>query len=143
MGTVKIIFSRRRQLGSLAIRTVLWSAWSHCGLIDGDQVIEALMFEGVTDRRSVEQFKADASKWEIVEIPCADPAAVLAAARGRIGTGYDWLGIIGLLMRLRLARDTWDFCSELVAWAFAAAGQPLFRVDAWRITPRDLYIRSY
>lgn len=125
------------------MRTFMWSAWSHCGIIDTDgQVIEAAMFHGVR-KRSLEAFKADASKWEVIEIPCADPEAVLRAARSRIGLKYDWLGVLALLVHIELQRDVMDFCSKLVAWAFQAAGFPLFRVEAWRIMPRDIYIRTY
>lgn len=140
--TVKVIFSRRAQLGSLAIRTFMWSAWSHCGIIDGDEVIEAVMFKGVTTR-SLAQFTADASKWEIIEVPAQDAAAVIAAARSRIGQGYDWFGVLALLLHINLQRERAAFCSELVAWSFKSGGTPLFRTDAWRIMPRDLYIRTY
>ena len=143
MDTVKVIFSRRRNLGSLVIRTVLWDPWSHCGIIDGDRVVEAVMFKGVTDERTVEEFQAAASEWDIIDIPASDAGAVIAAARSRIGKGYDWLGVLALLLRIQIGRDNKDFCSELLAWSWAAAGEPLFRVDAWRITPRDIYIRSY
>lgn len=142
MGTVQVIFSRRHHLGSLALRTFLWDAWSHCGVIDGDTVIEAAMFKGVQPR-SVAEFKATASKWAVIDIPAEDPAAVIAAARSRIGRPYDWFGVLSLLLRVRLQRDSMDFCSELVAWAFKQGGSPLFRTDTWRITPRDLYIRVY
>lgn len=142
MKTVRVIFSRRHHLGSLALRTFLWSAWSHCGIVDGDQVIEALMFKGVTTR-SLEEFKQNASKWEIIEIPADDPAAVITAARSRIGNAYDWLGVLALLLHIDLQRDAMDFCSELVTWSFKTGGTLLFRSDAWRITPRDLYIRMY
>lgn len=142
MNTVKVIFSRRAQLGSLLLRTFMWSAWSHCALVDGDQVIEAAMFHGVR-ARPLADFQADASKWEIIEIPCADPAAVIAAARSRIGEAYDWLGVLSLLLHIEMQQDVTDFCSKLVAWAFQQGGTPLFRVEAWRITPRDLYIRLY
>lgn len=142
MGAVKVIFSRRANLGSLALRTFLWDAWSHCGIIDGDEVIEAVMFRGVSTR-SVKEFKQAASKWEVIEIPASDPDAVIRAARSRIGHPYDWFGILALLLRIDLQRDAMDFCSELVTWAFKTGGTPLFRTDAWRITPRDLYIRSY
>lgn len=141
-GTVQVIFSRSANLGSLALRTYLWDAWSHCGIIDGDDVIEATMFKGV-DTRTVQAFKEDASTWEIIEIPSDDPAAVIRAARARIGMRYDWLGIVALWLRIDLQRDAMDFCSELVSKAFADAGTPLFRVKASRITPRDLYIRTY
>lgn len=142
MGTVRLIFSRRHHPGSVLIRTILWSSWSHCGIIDGAEVVEAVMGKGVTTR-PLSDFIAHASKYEIVEVPAPDPAAVIAAARSRIGRGYDWRGVLGLLLRLRLGREAFDFCSELVAWAFKQGGAPLFRVDAWRITPRDLYIRHY
>lgn len=142
MSTVKVIFSRRAQLGSLLMRVFMWSAWSHCALVDGDQVIEAAMFHGVRER-PLADFQADASKWEIIEIPCADPAAVIAAARDRIGKGYDWLGVLALLLHVEMQETTMDFCSKLVAEAFQEGGTPLFRVEAWRIMPRDLYIRTY
>lgn len=141
-GTVQVIFSRSANLGSLALRTYLWGAWSHCGIIDGDEVIEAVMFKGVA-ARSLQAFKDAASTWEVVEIPAADPAAVIRAARSRIGMRYDWLGILAMLLRINLQRDGRDFCSELVTWSFKTGGTPLFRVNAARITPRDLYIRTY
>jgi hypothetical protein len=142
MKTVRVIFSRRRNIGSVLLRTYLWSAWSHCGIIDGDEVVEAVMSKGVSTR-TLDEFKAAASAWEIVEIPAADPAAVIAAARGRIGNGYDWLGVLALLLRIDIQRTVLDFCSELIAWSFKAGGTPLFRIEACRITPRDLYIRAY
>lgn len=142
MGTVRLIFSRSHQPGSVAIRTILWDPWSHCGIVDGEEVIEALMFKGVTTR-TLNAFQAAASEWEIIDIPCPDPAVVIAAARRRIGRKYDFLGALAFLLRIRLQRDDRGFCSELVAEAFKEAGYPLFRVQAWRISPRDLYIRTY
>lgn len=142
MSAVRVIFSRRHNVGSLMLRTFLWSAWSHCALIDGDEVIEAVTFHGVRVR-SLWEFVADASAFEVIEVPCADPAAVIAAARSQLGKPYDWIGALGIAFRRRWDQASGWFCSELVAWAFAKAGTPLFRVDAWRITPRDLYIRTY
>ncbi|NVM80055.1 hypothetical protein FHW83_005900 [Duganella sp. SG902] len=141
-GAVRVIFSRSRLPVSVLIRTFLWDPWSHCGIVDGGEVVEANMFKGVSTR-SLAEFQAAASEWEIIEIPCPDPAAVIAAARSRIGRRYDFLGALAMLLRIRLQRDDRDFCSELVAWAFQTAGYPLFRVNTWRINPRDLYIRTY
>lgn len=144
MGTVGVIFSRRHAVGSVLIRTFLWSPWSHCGIIDDDtdEVIEAVMSEGVI-ARPVQAFKDAASKWDVVRIPCADPAAVIRAARSRIGTPYDHLGVLAMLLRIRMQSPANDFCAEHVVWSFLTGGTPLFRVDASRITPRDLYIRHY
>ncbi len=120
----------------------MWSAWSHCAIIDGDNVIEAAFGVGVRERPLADS-KAMASKWEVVEIPCDNPDAVIAAARSRIGLPYDKLGVISLLLHIDLHREMMDFCSKLVAWAFQQGGTPLFRVEVWRITPRDIYIRMY
>lgn len=142
MGTVRVIFSRRHHPGSLALRTFMWSAWSHCGIVAGDEVIEAVMGKGVVITPLAE-FQKHASKWEIVKIPAVDPAAVIAWARSQEGKKYDTFGVLGIAIRRAWQEsDAW-FCSELVAAAFHAAGTRLFRTDTWRITPRDLYIRTY
>jgi cell wall-associated NlpC family hydrolase len=139
---VRVVFTRRRAIGSLALRTALWSAWSHCALVDGDQVIEAVAGKGVR-ARPLAALLEEASRYEILEIPATDPAAVIAAARSQLGQPYDWLGVLGIGARRRWqAQDGW-FCSELVAWAFHAGGSPLVRLQAWRITPRDLYLPLY
>lgn len=142
MGAVRVIFSRRHHIGSLALRTFLWSAWSHCGIVAGDDVIEAVMGEGVVITPLAE-FQKRASKWAIIKIPAADPAGVIEWARKQKGTRYDLSGVLGIAMRRAWQDSAAWFCSELVAAAFHAAGTPLFRTDAWRITPRDLYIRTY
>lgn len=141
-GTIRVIFSRSRSVQSLALRAFLWSTWSHCALVDGDQVIEADFGAGVR-MRPLAEFIADSSAHELIDIPASSNEAVIAFARAQLGKPYDWRACIGFLVR----RDWHDarrwFCSELVAGAFAAAGTPLFRLDAARITPRDLFIRSY
>lgn len=142
MGTVRVIFTRRRNVFSLMLRTFLWSAWSHCAIIDGDEVIEAVAFHGVRVRK-LSALLDDSSAFEVLEIPAADPAAVIAAARSQVGKGYDWLGALGIAFRRRWQDAADFFCSELIAWAFHIGGTPLFRTDAWRITPRDLSIRVY
>jgi len=142
MGTVRVIFSRRHHIGSLALRTFLWSAWSHCGIIAGDQVIEAVFGKGVVIT-PLKDFQKQASKWTIIRIPAANPAAVTDWAKKQEGQPYDTSGVLGIAMRRAWQDSAAWFCSELVAAAFHAAGTPLFRTDVWRITPRDLYIRTY
>lgn len=140
--TVRLLFTRRRSLGSVFLRTALWSAWSHVAIIDGDEVIEAVMGTGVRSH-PLSASIADASEWEVVEVPCRVPDAVIAAARSQIGKPYDYRGVLGIGARRRWQDDGSWFCSELVAHAFEAAGEPLVRVQAWRITPRDLYLPRY
>lgn len=141
MGAVRVLFSRRRLPGSLAIRLVTWSQWSHVEIIDGDQVIGANMVGGVSLTPLRERLEVS-SRVALVDFPCADPAAVIAAARSQLGKGYDYLGLLGILARQRNWQSTEDwFCSELVAWAFAEAGYPLFRVELGsRIVPQHLWM---
>lgn len=140
--TVRVVFTRRRHPGSLLLRVFLWSAWSHCAIVDGGQIIEAAATGGVRVR-PLADLLAESSHHAFVDLPCRDPASVLAAARSQLGKSYDWLGVAGIGFRRRWQdADRW-FCSELIAWAFEAAGSPLFRGQPWRITPRDLFLPIY
>lgn len=125
---------------SLAIRACTWSHWSHVAIIDGDDVIESVALHGVVRTRLDDRLAVD-KLWQIVELPCDDPESVLVAARSQIGKPYDYTAIIGLwLHRVWKDADSW-FCSELVAWAFAKAGLPLFRAEALqRVTPQHLWM---
>lgn len=136
--TVQVVFTRSHAIGSLLLRTALWSPWSHCAIVDGEEVIEAAAFGGVR-ARPLSDMLAQATKAAMIVLP-GDPEKVIAAARSQIGKPYDWSGVLGFGFRRRWQDDDAWFCSELVAWAFAKAGSPLFREHAWRITPRDIYI---
>lgn len=139
MNTVKVIFTRRHHIGTIILRGFLWSKWSHCAIIDGDEVIEAAAPKGV-GVRSLAELIEESSLYEIIEFPCVNPDAIIAAARANVGAPYDWGGIIGIGFRRRWQDDDAWFCSELIAAAFAEAGEPIMRGDAYRVTPRDLYL---
>jgi hypothetical protein len=137
---VRVIFARRHHLGSALLRTALWSPWSHVGIISNGYVIHAAAGQKVAPM-PLDEFKAHASEWAIVEFP-ADPLALLAA-HDQIGTPYDMQGVIGLGLHRRWQdADAW-FCSELVAYALEKGGLKLFRADAWRITPQHLWMLNY
>lgn len=136
---IRLVFTRNHSLASLGLRVALWSPWSHCAIVDGNTIIEASALKGVRER-ALGAFLADASEHEFVDVPATDPRAIIAAARSQIGKPYDWWGVFGIGFRRRWQdTDRW-FCSELIAWAFERAGEPLFRVQTWRITPRDVYL---
>jgi cell wall-associated NlpC family hydrolase len=140
MSAVQLLFTRRRHPGSALIRVTTWSDWSHVDLIDGQSVLGAVAFHGV-ERELLATRLANASRAEVMTIPCADAKAVIEAAKSQIGKPYDWLGVFGIgLHRDWQDPDRW-FCSELVAWAFDVAGQPLFRRDSLRrVTPQHLWM---
>ena len=134
---ISVILCRKHALGTMVLRAFLWSRWSHCAIVDGDHVVEAVFWHGVR-RRPLADLLAESSKWVRIELPARNPKAVLAAARSQIGKPYDWKGVLGIGFRRRWQDEAAWFCSELPAWAFAEAGEPLFRADAYRITPRDI-----
>jgi len=125
---------------SWAIRAGSWSRWSHVAIIDGNSIIEAIALHGVVRTPLAERQAAD-PRWSISALPCSDPSAVIAAARGQLGKPYDYTGVLGIgFHRNWQAPDSW-FCSELVAWAFEQGGSPLFRPHAThRVTPQDLWM---
>jgi hypothetical protein len=140
METVSLLFSTSRHPMSAVIRACTWSNWSHVAVIDGDEVIEATAPAGVR-RFPVVQAIDHAKRGQIVELPCLDPGAVIAAAASQLGKPYDYTAVLGLgIHRDWQEEDAW-FCSELVAWAFQHAGEPLFRADCLRrVTPQHLWM---
>jgi uncharacterized protein YycO len=140
--SVRLVFTRRRHIGSLLLRTALWSAWSHCAIVDGDTVIEATVGHGVRFR-PLADLLSESSDYQFISVPCPNPDAVIRAAFLEVGKPYDYLGVLGIGFRRRWQDDDSWFCSELIAHAFDSAGSPLFRTQHWRITPRDLFIPSY
>ena len=139
MGALRVVFTRRHHVGSVLLRVAQWSAWSHCAIVDGQAVIEAVAPDGVQGR-PIADLLMHSSRHEVVELPCPDPAAAIAWARDQVGTPYDWGGVLGIGFRRRWHdADAW-FCSEFVAEAVRQGGRPLFRADAYRITPQHLYL---
>lgn len=140
MGSIQLLFSTSRYPFSTLIRAVTWSRWSHVALVAGPHVIEASALEGV---RQISKSYAisHALDYCLVDLPARDPQAIIDAARSQIGKPYDWTAIAGLsLHRDWQEEDSW-FCSELVAWAAAQAGEVWFRPDALRrVTPQHLWM---
>ncbi|MFH2082059.1 MAG: YiiX/YebB-like N1pC/P60 family cysteine hydrolase [Pseudomonadota bacterium] len=140
MSSVSLLFCRSHDALSVAIRALTWSRWSHVALIDGYCAIEALAPDGV-QMTETEQVLMRSSAFELVDLPCRNPEAVRAAAASQVGKPYDYKAIVGLgLHRKWQDADAW-FCSELIAWAFEQAGEPLFRADCLhRVTPQHLWM---
>ncbi len=136
---MRVLFCTSKLPGAVLIRAITWSDWSHVALIDGEDAIEATWSAVcVTPLADV---IAKHSAHCIVDMPCEDAVAVLAAARSQVGKPYDLTALFGLLAHRDWQEpDAW-FCSELVAWSFAQGGSPLFRPDALhRVTPQHLWM---
>ncbi len=140
MNTLSLLFcTNPHNPLSWAIRAGSWSKWSHVAVIDGNDVIEAVALEGVVVTPLAQRQALDTT-WEVVELPCGNPQAVIAAARSQIGKPYDYTGVLGLGLHRDWQETGKWFCSELVAWAFAQGGAPLFRPESMtRVTPEHLW----
>lgn len=138
---MRVLYSRSHSLGSLLIRLVTWSRWSHCAIVtDAATVIESRALLGGVVEREMSTAIADATTLKFVEVQTADDAAGIAWARQQVGKPYDWSGVIGIaLHRVWDEPDRW-FCSELVEAALAAAGRRRFRVELGRVTPQHSWM---
>lgn len=137
--TMRVLFCTSSLPGAVAIRAVTWSRYSHVALIDGEDAIEAVW--PCVRVTPLVDLLASHPVHAVVEFATGNDAAIIAAARSQIGKPYDLTALVGLLShRDWQDEDRW-FCSELVAWAFAQGGHPLFRAEALhRVTPQHLWM---
>ena len=136
---MRVLFCTSKLPGAALIRAITWSDWSHVAIIDGEEVIEATW--PAVRVVPLADVIVKHSRFVVADIPCQDPAAVIAAARSQIGKPYDFTALFGMLARRDWQEaDRW-FCSELVAWSFSQGGSPLFRPETlYRITPQHLWM---
>ena len=137
---MEIHFLKSHTVSGWLIRIFTFSQWNHVAIeIDG-QVYEARGITGVT-RRSAKVYLKEWAESATVNVKVPSPSSAVTFLEAQLGKGYDYGGIIALPFRKSWhGRSKW-FCSELVAAALLAAGLPKMRVDAYRVTPRDLWIR--
>lgn len=140
MSKLSLLFSTSHHPMSAVIRACTWSNWSHVALIDGENVIEATAPAGVR-RYPVVLAINHAKRGAIVDLPSRNPQMVIAAAASQIGKPYDYTAILGLGLHRDWQEDDRWFCSELIAWSFAQAGESLFRPEVLlRVTPQHLWM---
>lgn len=142
MSRISLLFSTSYHPMSMVIRACTWSNWSHVALIDGDDVIEATALAGVR-RYPVVLAINHAKRWGIVDLPSRNPQMVIAAAASQIGKPYDYSAILGIGLHRDWQMDDRWFCSELIAWSFAQAGESLVRSEVLRrVTPQHLWMQA-
>ena len=139
MDSVDIIFTRSNKIGSLIIRLFTWSDWSHCAVIDGDNVVESVMPDGVRVS-SLSVLKASSSTWEIKTYPVKDSKVFVSYAKSQLGKKYDYLGAIGIAFRIKSEKKHRWFCSEFLAHCALQCGSSWFEDDSLhKITPQNIY----
>ena len=133
-----VLLFRGRGLISRLIRWQTRSCYSHAALrLPTGQIIEAWPGKGVhlttlADYTGVDVFTVPSAarhQWEWA----------ISYARGQVGRGYDYWGVLRFISRDNLPDSERWFCSELVFAALHQAGVHLLkRVPSWAVTPRDL-----
>jgi len=138
---MKLLFCTSDLPAAVAIRVFTWSDWSHVAIIDGDEIIEAVWPRvKVSKLDNVQKWY---KRWAVAEIKTRNDAEIIKAVRSQVGKPYDIGAIFGFLTRRNWEKtDKW-FCSELVAWAFSQANEPLFRPGTFsRVTPQHIWMIS-
>lgn len=136
MQTIKVIYGRNNLPFSWLIRAFTWSRWSHCGIVDGDNVIEATAKRGVIVT-PIAEFKSRYRNFAIAELPCReqDPISI---ARQQIGKKYDWSAVFSIVLRAGWDSDDKWFCAELVAYSAGCCRADMVS----RVTPEQLWMFS-
>lgn len=99
MQTIKVIFARNKKPISLLIRSVTWSRWSHCAVVDGDMVIEAKGGCGVVVT-TLKLFLSRYTDYAFADLPVADsPELAIERARAELGKPYDLKALFGIMFR--------------------------------------------
>lgn len=133
---MKLIFGAAPSIGSLLIRTLTFSQWSHVGIVYGQEVIEA-RFPKVRNT-SLDSFKAHYPHHAFGRLTLSNEAVAESYVRSRIGKWYDLGGLVGIPFQRDWQRNDRDFCSELPVTAAQFIGDHYFR-DAHRVTPEMLW----
>lgn len=131
---MKVIFCRSRKIGSVLIRAVTFSKWSHVALMfSGDMVLEATWPR--VRITSLEEVIRTHDAFEIRNLDI-EPDMIKWGLQ-QVGKPYDISGLFAVLMPYRkwVSDDKW-FCSELLA---AMTGEFF---EAGRVSPQMLYLVS-
>lgn len=134
-------FARRRGIAPFLTRAARpGGKWGHTALWDEDRGVfnEALVFEGVVETPP-EKWLTRYSSFDLVAVPCPNPSAGLAFARGVVGSGYDYRGAWSVLYRGDWRDGGRLYCSEKENLALMAAGLTLFADHQRGIHPHDLW----
>lgn len=141
MASLRVIYTRTRSLSTVLIRAgAWWGPWSHCGLVDGDDVIESLALKGGVVITPLAEVIKRSSVASVVDIDCPVPQRGLEWARSTVGAPYDWTGVLGIPFRGRNWQepDAW-YCSEHVEAALVWAGARRWRDGLKGVSPCQSY----
>ena len=140
-GHLRVIFSASNLIGSMIIRLLTWSSWSHVAVLFDENLVVEAAYPKVREL-TLDEFLKDKTLTLMVDFPCVSPADSLAFLRTQVGKRYDLNALFAFLLHNRAWDDDKEwFCSELVARALAEGGTKYFRSEyLHRVTPQHLWL---
>ncbi len=137
---------------SVLDRAIRWITWSDYNHVDGVVAIEGYGDYSETEVKLLGAlprgvcYHAPCKRYlrldyRVAELPSGQGAGIIRFAKRQIGKPYDWLGLVGILLRCRRlhARNhsAW-WCDRLWAEAFRLNGYALVDAPSWKLSPEDL-----
>lgn len=106
----------------IGARLIQWwtnSIYSHCELVIDDLCYSSSIMDHGVRSKAID---LDPGKWDVIELPWADEATVLAYFAKTDGYSYGWFSLIAsqIFNRNQVDNDS-QFCSE---WCASALGLP-------------------
>lgn len=141
---MRLLFLRSNKVGSLIIRMLTASRFSHVVALDSDGAFATEAVWPAVRRVRTSELVKHYTYHEIADIPLHDEGKAAEFLRLQLGKRYDWRALFGFWRRNRdWGRPQEWFCSELVAAAVNAGGGsvPMFRKSE-RVTPQMLWLVS-
>lgn len=139
---VTVRFTSKGHIGSeLAALAAQSKLFNHCMLIDHGMVYEAVTLHGVRFVPMKVSMRG-VVRYQDMDVLVPDIEAMHEFLNSVLGSGYDWLGALGLPV---LRSGDWQdptrwWCSELILAALGAGG--IWLVDPKQLewgTPNDIY----
>lgn len=123
---MQFIFTKTTSFVDRMIRLAEGGEWSHvaCVLPTSQMAIEAKGISGVKLVKMDEIFHFS-EDYAILQFEVPDPIAAFEYANTRVGKGYDFFAIPGLLFKKNWGMSDRDYCSELSLNCALAAGAPI------------------
>ena len=115
------------------IRTITRSPYSHCEIAIShprDGLFDCYSASARDGGVRIKTMPLPSDKWDLIELPRSVAVSASRLYQHTHGSGYDWPGALGAVLKLTHSKRRW-FCSE---WCAAAIGLS----DAHKYTPASL-----
>lgn len=112
-------YKGRGRIGNALIRWWKRSPYSHCELVIGDVCYSSSLMDGGVRAKPI---ALDPENWELIDLPWADPVAVISYFQQTRGQRYSWRSLLwSQVFNREYDEPRAAYCSD---WCAAALGLP-------------------